>query len=124
MFKFFKKTKPKPEPVRLEDLIIKTRQVRPGVWRDNPRKTGYTEQPSEKDWKEFDAYEKRIEARHAQIKQNPRLKGHHKIYIIRTMAGIPLGAYGGLELTKKYAQKWADRTNEQIAIDVMTVPKK
>jgi len=129
MLSFFQKQKPKEKtpPMKLKDFIIKTRQVRLGVWRDNPRKDqkrGYTGLPSEKDWEEFDTYEKKIKKRLAQLKQNPRLKGYQKVYVIRTKSGIPLGAYGGLELTKKYAQKWADRTNEQIAIDIMTVPKK
>lgn len=55
---------------------------------------------------------------------NPRLKGHHKVYIIRTKSGIPLGAYGGQELAHKHAQRWADRTGEQIVMEVMRVTKK
>ncbi len=57
-------------------------------------------------------------------KKNPRLKGHHKVYIIRTKSGIPLGAYGGQELAHRHAQRWADRTGEQIVMEVMGVPKK
>ncbi len=58
------------------------------------------------------------------MKYNPRLKGHHKVYIIRTKSGIPLGAYGGQELAHRHAQRWADRTGEQIVMEVMGVPKK
>ncbi len=51
------------------------------------------------------------------VKKNPGLKGHHKVYIIRTKSGIPLGAYGGQELAHRHAQRWADRTGEQIVIE-------
>ena len=83
------KPKEKVPPKTLRDFLIKTKEVRPGVWRSNPR-----------------------------------LKGHHKVYIIRTKSGIPLGAYGGQELAHKHAQRWADRTGEQIVMEVMGVSKK
>lgn len=60
----------------------------------------------------------------SKVYTNPRLKRHHKVYIIRTKTGIPLGAYGGQELAHRHAQRWADRTGEQIVMEVMGIPKK
>lgn len=83
------------------------------------------ELPTSKDWATFLSEEAKIHDKLiARQKQNPRLKGHHKVYIIRTKSGIPLGAYGGQELAHRHAQRWADRTGEQIVMEVMGVPKK